>query len=343
LAVLAAGAAVLATAPAAGAAPVVCSKLATPTGSDTAAGTAAAPYQSVHKLANSLAPGQTGCLRAGVYVGNVKIDRGGRSDEARVTIRNYPGEKATVVGRFWIARGANYVTVENLFLDGTNATNLPSPTVNANHAVFRDNDVTNNHTAICFNLGHSTYGLASGTLIERNRIHDCGKLPATNHDHGVYVARADLTTIHGNWIYENADRGIQLYPNAQFTIITDNVIDSNGEGLSFGGLGSDSSDYTFVHGNVISNSKIRYNVESHYDAGVPFGEGNVVAGNCIAGGVRDTGKGGIDPSPYGFISIGNQTAKSSVAFVNSSAGDYRLAGGACSFAPEASAAPGPSL
>ena len=72
-------------------------------------------------------------------------------------------------------------------------------------------------------------------MIEHNRIHDCGVLPATNLDHGIYVAEADHTVIRRNLIYDNADRGVQLYPDADGTVVTGNVIDGNGEGVIFGG------------------------------------------------------------------------------------------------------------
>ena len=330
-----------ASAPAASAADVSCSRVAAPYGFDSAAGTVTSPFRSVQRLASSLSAGQTGCLRAGTYTGDVKVARGGTSS-ARLTLRNYPGEKAIVRGRLWIARGADYVTVENLYLNGVNASNLPSPTVNAVSTVFRRNDVTNDHTAICFNLGHSTYGQAVGTLIENNRIHDCGRLPATNHDHGVYVARAGFTTIRDNWIYENADRGIQLYPNAQDTTITGNVIDGNGQGVIFGGLDEDSSDDTRVEGNVISNSKLRYNVESYYDDGTPPGQNNLVTRNCVNGGTRDEGNGGIDAPATGFTATGNIT-KAAPVFNDRTAGDYRLAAGnPCrSVLAEADSVPGP--
>ena len=42
----------------------VCDKVASPRGSDGNRGTAARPYATVTKLANSLRPGETGCLRA---------------------------------------------------------------------------------------------------------------------------------------------------------------------------------------------------------------------------------------------------------------------------------------
>ena len=42
--------------------------------------------------------------------------------------------------------------------------------------------------------------------------------------------------IRDNWIYDNADRGVQLYPDADGTVVTGNVIDGNGEGVIFGGV-----------------------------------------------------------------------------------------------------------
>ena len=46
-----------------------CSKIASPDGADDNPGTAARPYATVEKLANSLQPGQTGCIRPGFYEG----------------------------------------------------------------------------------------------------------------------------------------------------------------------------------------------------------------------------------------------------------------------------------
>src|SRR5918994_7110989 len=154
-------------------------------------------------------------------------------------------------GRFWIAREADGVTVRNLKLNDRNPDGLPSPTVNANNAVFRDNNVSNRHTGICFAIGSDRYGYASGTVIKHNRIHDCGRLPATNHDHGIYVANADGAVIEDNLIYQNADRGIQLFPDADESLITGNVIDSNGQGVIISGDDDDVSEDNLVEGNVI--------------------------------------------------------------------------------------------
>src|SRR5262249_28435081 len=54
-----------------------CSKYAATNGTDTSAGTAAAPYRTVNRLVASLTAGQAGCLRAGAYTGGARIDHGG--------------------------------------------------------------------------------------------------------------------------------------------------------------------------------------------------------------------------------------------------------------------------
>ncbi len=165
--------------------------------------------------------------------------------------------------------------VRRLYLDGGERPGTPSPVVNGRRILFVDNDVTNGHTEICFALGNPRFGVARDVTIQRNRIHDCGRLPATNLDQGVYVAVARGTRIVGNWIYENADQGIQLYPDARGTYVAGNVIDGNGEGIIFGGAARVAARDNLVQGNVISNSRIRNNVEWHFDG--PVGQGNVVA------------------------------------------------------------------
>ena len=262
-----------------------CDKVASPLGSDAFPGTTSQPYTTVEKLANSLQPGQTGCLRSGVFQGDVKVSRGG-SASAPTTITSFPGERATVVGRFRVAEEANNVIVQQLDLDGRNSDNLPSPTVNGDNVVFRDDDVTNHNTTICFILGSDEFGRARGTVIERNRIHNCGQLPPTNHHHGIYVEASDGARITDNWIYDNADRGIQLFPDAQNTYIARNVIDGNGQGIIF----SRESANNVVENNILSNPVVRYNIEEWELTG----HGNLARRNCIWS-PRHPGNAGIQP------------------------------------------------
>ena len=266
-------------------------------------------------LVDALSPGQTGCLRAGLYEGNVRVSK------PNITLTRYAAEKATVRGRFYVPEGADGVTVEGLYLDGTNPGGLPSPTIDADGVTFRRNDVTNYHRSICFALGHPDWGRADNTTIEFNRVHDCGRLPATNHDHGIYVATATNTLIRGNWIYDNSDYGVHLYPDAQKTTVTGNVIDGNGEGLTFSGEYGLASNDNLVEGNVITNSRVRNNVESWYPPGNPIGRNNLVRDNCVRGGARDQGNGGI-AGEWGFKVV--QTVRAKPVFASRSREDFRL-------------------
>jgi parallel beta-helix repeat protein len=292
---------------------------AAPAAAATSCDQVASPGQgAVQRLVDSLAPGQVGCLRAGTYNGDVRVGTRG------ITLTRYGDDRATVKGRFWIARGSDNVTVEDLYLDGANRDDLPSPTINADGATFRRNDVSNGHRSICFVLGHPDYGRADDATIELNRIHDCGHLPANGHDHGIYVAMATNALIRGNWIYDNADYGIQLYPNADGSRIVGNVIDGNGRGITFSGEYGVTSSNNVVEGNVIANSKDRYNIESWFARGTPIGQGNVVRDNCIAGGALDHGNGGI-ADEWGFRVV--DTIRTRVAYADRRAGDFRLAPG----------------
>jgi hypothetical protein len=180
--------------------------------------------------------------------------------------------------------------------------------------------VTNDHTAICFELGASgSYGQAQHTILVRNRIHGCGALPPTNHQHGIYVANSVGAEIFGNLIYDNADRGIQLYWNAQRTTIAGNIVDRNGEGIIISGETTSASSNNLIVNNLITNSTVRADVESWWPNPNLKGTGNLVTGNCVHGGRRT-----IDTRNGGFTAKGNLRARP--RYVNARAGDYRLRG-----------------
>jgi nitrous oxidase accessory protein NosD len=266
----------------------------------------------VQRLVDSLRPGQVGCLSGGTYREAVKITTSG------VTLQAAVGERATLVGPLELTRESEHVVVRGLYLDGRNDDNDPSPIVNGRDIRFVDNDVTNEHTSICFVLGNPDFGVARNVTIERNRIHDCGRLPATNLEHGVYVGLARGARVVDNWIYDNADYGVQLYPDARGSLVAGNVIDGNGEGIVFGGSESVAASDNVVQGNVISNSRIRFNAEWHFDG--PVGRGNVLRRNCLGGGARDTGNGGVMQPDVGFTASGNVVAEPAFR----APGDYRL-------------------
>ena len=290
---------------------VTCSKVASTLGSNSYTGTATRPYLTIEKLVSSLRPGQTGCLRTGVFNRDVVISKGG-TVSAPITITSYPGERATVLGRVQVTDQANNVVLQQLTLDGYNDAGLPSPTVNGDNVVFRDDDVSNRNTTICFLLGSDEWGRARGTVIERSRIHNCGQLPPTNHHHGIYVEASDGARITDNWIYDNADRGIQLFPDAQSTYIARNVIAAHGEGIVF----SRESSNNLAENNVISNPVLRYNIEEWELTG----SGNMARRNCIWS-TRHGGPGGLQPGLH-VATVENKVTEP--GFVNRADKDFRL-------------------
>jgi parallel beta-helix repeat protein len=285
-----------------------CDRVVAPGGSDAGPGTNERPLRTVERLARSLRPGETGCVLRGTYAEDVTIERGGRPG-APIRIRGVPARGATLRGILYVAHSASDVVIQGLRLDGANTDGSPSPQVNGGRVTFAGNDVTNRHTSSCFILGGAfeRYGIALGVRLLRNRIHDCGRLPATGHDHGIYVEGSTGALIRGNVIRDNADYGIHLYPRAYGSRIERNIIHRNGGGLIFAGESGGgeygrgyASSRNVVARNVIAGSLRLPNVDSWWPG--PHGTGNRLVRNCLWGGPRNIGDG------RGFRSAGNVVA-----------------------------------
>ena len=286
--VAAAAAVAVACAPGGASAASGCHRVASPAGNDNAAGTEAAPFRTFKKLISVLGPGQYGCLRGGVYDEDPTI-RGSGTPAAPITITSYPGEWATLYGRLSVEDNVTRVIVSHMTLDGAGApdegsSKLPSPTVHGDNVAFISNEVTNGHTAICFAVGNESYGRAYNVEIRGNRIHDCGVLPPTNHQHGIYLHSPCCAQVTDNWIHDNADTGVNLYPNADDNYFARNVIHGNGDNLSFAGNSKggvcESSDNNLVENNVMTFPRVRKNITSWSPCG-SHGTGNVLRHNCI--------------------------------------------------------------
>ena len=248
------------------------------------------------------------CLRGGLYrTGEVWLRRHG------MTIASVPGERAIWHGRIIVR--ARDVTLERLTLDGTGRGrhSLPSPTIDGRGFTLRDSDVTN-HNGIC--VHPLTYrGLTPwGFTIERNRIHDCGRRPRTNFDHGIYVA-GGYGVIRWNAVFDNADRGIQLYPGARRVRVYENTLDGNGEGVLFG----EAAARNVVERNLITNSRERWNVEV-FDL---YGPGNVVRSNCVQASSRAfSQRGGIAPEIERYLRL-ESNAVAEVRYADRAGHDLR--------------------
>jgi hypothetical protein len=254
------------------------------------------------------------CVRGGTYDFSKSL---GVSLEKRWTVvRPYDGEAATLVGRFRIGVRARHALVEGLTLNGRRkiGRDLPSLLIYGDESVVRDNRITNDHTAICVHVDDYYGDRTRGVTIADNEIYGCGAIQHLNHDHGIYLAAADGTRVLGNYIHDNQDRGIQLWPDADGSLIQDNVVDHNGQGISIGGKNRKrrdlSSDNNLVRDNVVVRSHANY---ADPDGSGPIqsnthgwnlefvrnraGRGNVIEENCFFADHPDpyyTSNGGIN-------------------------------------------------
>lgn len=290
-----------------------CDRFAAPNGTDRSAGTEAEPFRSVQRLADQLRPGETGCLRQGVYDqmtdgGYVlKFFHGGRRN-ARLTIQSAPGEQATLRGVVYFPRQSPYVTLRGVDINGR-ARWLRDDTVTVQLMTrgvrFEDNRVTNEGLKTCMIMGsNGGWGRARDAVIRNNEFVDCGDPRHGRLDHGIYVENALRTRISDN-VFRNAPGyGVHLYPNAQRTRVVRNVMVGNGGGVIFAGEGSLASSGNLVAHNMIAGSRSDYAISQSW--GPRVGQRNVARDNCISG------RGISDHTP-GFSTRGNVVTASVLA------------------------------
>jgi parallel beta-helix repeat protein len=295
-----------------------CDRVASPSGSPEGDGSPGDPVDGPRSLVRLLRPGDTGCLRAGTYLEPELI-----VERERIKLRSAPRERATWRGRI-VLRGRGDELLE-LNLDGSYGPRcggpacgtLPSPTIHAADVIVGFNDITSPGAGICVHPRRWHAQRPDNFQIIGNRIHDCGRRPPTEHDHGIYVADGYNGEIRDNVVFHNADRGIQLYPDARSTTVANNTVDGNGSGIVL----SERSAGNRVTGNVFTNSVVRWNAETFNLSGA----GNRFAGNCVRPGNRDPDydrNGGV-ALPPGVAQAGNRVARDPV-YRSRAAGDFRI-------------------
>jgi hypothetical protein len=323
-----AGVAALATAtaavPADAAAPTTCTKVAAPTGSDSAAGTEAAPYKTVQKLTRSLAAGQTGCLRAGSYGGaDVYLDK---PDTA---LQSYPGERATLTAFMEVAPAAARSRLSGLKIDTTGSSNSVGTKIQADDVVVSDNEITKGGQGICILAG--TYNPAQRIVIERNLMYNCGAAvkpdgSKNKYDHLIYLSGTRDAVVRWNILRDNGGGwGVHMYPNADGTLVEHNIIDGNQGGVIFAGEGGGASDSNTVRNNAITSVGPRWNVEGSWSGGTP-GTGNSANANCLFTTGPSQPAGIATQSGFSATTSSN-TVLSGLPYVDRGEGDYRFKAG----------------
>lgn len=345
-----------------------CDAWASNAGDDAAPGTAAAPFHTVERLANSLRAGETGCLVGGETYEEPDFEihvRGAGDPGKPITVRTGPGggsgpqPRATVKGRVWVDRLAHDVVFENLAFDGQNPLArlrggaLPSPTVNGDRISFIGDDITTSGTSTCLALGafDSDFGEAHGTVVSGNRIHGCGVFTPPDNpsgDNGLDLQGSHDAVVSNNYIFANSDRGVLLFGDAQGSRFTDNAISGNRIDVHFGTAvfkGADivPDDNHFTN-NVIAgatlarNSGGEWEVEGNKDSPTaPDAQGNLVDSNCVW---NQNPNGTIQQPQIEFTDGGHNLVEppNGPGFADAAGGDFRLSGapGTCprTYGPE---------
>lgn len=305
-----------------------CAFYAAPSGSNTNAGIAQAPFQTVEKLADALAPGQTGCLQ-GTFPGVQVIGDGG-SPGAPITLRPSPGQTATLNALRIDTQNASLIPNSDIVLDGINIQRSDpgiSLRVLADRVTLRSMDIS--HTgmgSVCVQLGGGA-DRARDVLIEGARIHAC-----STGDYAVTFESTDRAVMRDSYIFDNASlRAIQIYPDAQDTLI-DRVIaqgSTSGEAAHFGGDTATHPNGTVIKRSILLAQKA---VTTFWEPG-QTGTSNDVRESCLSGTLA---------AEVGWTRDAATTILGDPGFFNAASHDFRMnPANACSgFGPQPAARTG---
>jgi parallel beta-helix repeat protein len=258
---------------------VHCDRVSGPQGSDRGPGTMRRPFRTAAQLIARLRSGQTGCLLGGVYNESLVFAHGGSVGNP-IVLTSVGKNRATIAGFVEVPQSAPFVTLQNLNIDG--ATTLQQTVqLFAADTVLRHLDITNQRkSGSCIQIGGLDYGIATRTVIDHNRIHDCGLNASVGGDHGLYVAASQGVQITNNIIFNSAGFGIQLYPDAQNTLIKWNLVYKSGvASVIFAGSGDHASSGNVVTKNVLAGTADGFAVTSSWDGST--GSSNLLIDNCI--------------------------------------------------------------
>ena len=240
-----------------------------PVGSDSAAGSAVAPWATLQHAVDSVGPGDTITVRAGTYVG-CRITRAGTA-EAYITLQAADGAAVVVNGAgpsnrkgsgvelemwdgavaYWTIKGLEVTGAESWGIDVRGTAEAPAHHVNILNNTVHHNGLTTGRTGIFL-------AFVDDALIEGNRSYN-------NGEHGVYCSNSgDRPVVRGNTIYDNVACGLHMNGDESAggdgiisgALVENNVIYGNG---AEGGAG--------VNNDGVTDSVFRNNLLYNNHAG----------------------------------------------------------------------------
>jgi len=264
---------------------VRCILWAAPYGVDTNAGTQAAPFLTLAKLAGTLAAGQTGCLPAGTSFAKREVITAIGTAAGRITITTAPGgARATLADGIETTQSTRYLTLANLAigaLDDSADRNVQGTVILRGFSIALTRSDVGPGTLkqagrSCVVLDH-----AGSALIGGNVLHECNGASPGLYSAGVLAATSVGARILDNVIFGNAGGdALAFAPNAQVSVARRNLIVDNLGGIYFSGGPRVASRDNRIEQNVITRDS-RFDVHSAYVPNTPVGTGNLIGRNCI--------------------------------------------------------------
>jgi parallel beta-helix repeat protein len=243
-----------------------------PTGSDTAAGTKAAPFKTLARAAKAAtAANTTVWVAPGTYAGGIKTTANGTA-AGRIYWVSTTKWGAKIVppssssnNNAWDNRG-NYVSIIGFDVDGTNSGSGTKWThgiyTGGSYGMIQDNHIHHIARSVaCTSAGGSAIGVDSyyhgvKSDIVSNVVNDIGPAGCT-YVQGIYVSTSG--TIKNNLVYRVGAVGIHLWHDATDVIITNNTVTSSNFGMVVGGgdfyYTSAGANNVYVANNIIYDNK----------------------------------------------------------------------------------------
>jgi hypothetical protein len=239
-----------------------------PTGSDSAAGTKAAPFKTLAKAAKmATKAGTTVFVAPGTYAGGIKTTANGTA-AARIYWVSTTKWGAKIVppssssnNNAWDNRG-NYVSIIGFDVDGTNTGSGTAWThgiyTGGSYGMISDNHIHNLAQKVaCTSAGGSAIGVDSYyhgvmTDVVSNVVNDIGPSGCT-YVQGIYFSTSG--SIKNNLVYRVGAVAIHLWHDATNVIITNNTAAASNFGMVIGGgdfyYTSAGANNVFVANNIV--------------------------------------------------------------------------------------------
>ncbi|EKD18389.1 uncharacterized protein L3040_007584 [Drepanopeziza brunnea f. sp. 'multigermtubi'] len=215
-----------------------------PTGSDTAAGTLAAPYRSIQLAVDKVVPGDTIFMRGGTYslTTNIKITRKDGTSSARITLSAYNNEKVILDGEALpgtpselnsslplVNRGVLQVLASSYW------TFINFELINGPYGVFHANSSYNRYERLVTRENYES-GFHMQGICERNTVlyldsyknRDPRRLGENADGFALKEGEGEGNLIKGVRVWGNSDDGLDLWEFRSGVTIEDSVSWGNG-------------------------------------------------------------------------------------------------------------------